>query len=167
MENNNKLIFIVDDDQIYSSLAANRLSKLENTRTEIFNTGESMLEQVSLNPELIVLDYNLNSAKVDAMDGKSVMKTLIDQEKKIPIILLSGQKDIETAIELLKFNASDYISKGDQDLDKLEESVKKVLKMKEIQKEIHVNKNENSKLKKRMALSCSIFLLVILTIYFF
>jgi len=33
-------------------------------------------------------------------------------------------------------------------LDKLEESVKKVLKTKEIQKEIHVNKNENSKLKK-------------------
>jgi len=165
MKNNKKLIFIVDDDIIYSSLAANRLSK-DNTKVEIFNTGESMLKQISHNPELIVLDYNLNSTDIDAMDGKDVMKTLIDQQVKIPIILLSGQKDIETAIDLLKFNASDYISKGARDLDKLEKSVEKILQMKEVQKEIYINKNENSKLKKRMALSFSVFILVILTIYF-
>jgi len=165
MKNNKKLIFIVDDDEIYSSLAANRLSSID-AEIEIFSTGESMLKQISQNPELIVLDYNLNSTDIDAMDGKAVMKVLMDRQAKIPIILLSGQKDIETAIDLLKFNASDYISKGDQDLDKLEESVKKVLQMKEVQKEIYINKNKNSKFKKRMALSFSIFLLIILTIYF-
>ena len=164
MKNHKKLIFIVDDDEIYSSLAANRLSNTD-TEIKIFNTGESMLKQISQNPELIVLDYNLNSTEINAMDGKAVMKVLMDRQAKIPIILLSGQKDIETAIDLLKLNASDYISKGDQDLDKLETSVKKILQMKEVQKEIYINKNQKSKIKKRMILSFSIFLLIILTIY--
>ena len=164
MKNNKKLIFIVDDDEIYSSLAANRLSNID-TEVEIFNTGESMLKQISQNPEVIVLDYNLNSTDINAMDGKAIMKVLVDQQAKVPIILLSGQKDIETAIDLLKFNASDYISKGDQDLDKLETSVKKILQMKEVQKEIYINKNKKSKFKKRIILSFSIFILIILTIY--
>ncbi len=168
MENNNtNLVFIVDDDQIYSSMAANRLSNIENLEIKTYHTGESMLNDISVTPDLIVLDYNLNSNEINAMDGKSVMQTLLDKGLKIPIILLSGQKDISTAVDLLKFNASDYISKGNNDLNRLQSSVEKIIYLKEINNKLDSNNQKNEKLKKRMILCCSLFLLVILTIYFF
>jgi len=161
------LIFLVDDDQICSMMAANRLSKIDNVEIKVFTTGEDMLQELELNPNLLVLDYNLNSNDINAMDGKGVMEALMRKNKNFPIILLSGQKDIGTAVDLLKFNASDYISKGEGDLDKLESSVQKILKMQELNSMVNSNTNESTKIKKKMFISCSIFILIILGIFLF
>lgn len=58
--------------------------------------------------DCIFLDYHLPK-----MNGLEVLKKIRSKGIDIPIIMLTGQKDEHTIVELLKEGANDYISKSD------------------------------------------------------
>src|SRR6187402_2441080 len=58
--------------------------------------------------DCIFLDYHLPK-----MNGMEVLKQIRSDGIDIPIIMLTGQKDDHTIVELLKEGANDYISKSD------------------------------------------------------
>ncbi len=159
-----KLIYLVDDDEWYVELMAMRLQADVQYEIKTFTTGEAMLKDLSETPDLIVLDNNLNSTQADAKNGKEVMEALVQKNVNSPVILLSGNEDVSTAVNLLKYNASDYIVKGDDALDKLANSIEKVFSFQELQeKEEHLVQEKN-KLQKRIFLASFLCMLVILVI---
>lgn len=160
-----QLIYVIDDDEWYVELMAMRLQKNPKYQVKTFTTGEAMLENLTTVPDLIVLDYNLNSTNPDAKNGQEIMQDLLDKKYHIPTILLSGIEDVSTAVNLLKFNASDYIVKGDNALDDLEKSIEKVFAFKELNQNKHNLLTQKDKLQKRIALASALCFLAILLMF--
>lgn len=102
-------IFLVEDDVIFAKIISYHLSLNPDNRVEIFPDGKSLIKNLYKNPNLVSLDYNLPD-----MTGLEILKQVQEFNPEIPVVIVSGQQDLATAIELLKKGAYDYILK-DQD----------------------------------------------------
>ena len=71
------------------------------------------------------IDLILCDIKMPKKDGIDVLKFLIKDYPEIPIIMISGHGDLETAVESMRLGAYDYISKP-PDLNRLLNSVRAV-----------------------------------------
>lgn len=125
-------IFLVEDDVIFAKIISYHLSLNPDNQVEIFSDGKSMIKNLYKNPSLVTLDYHLPD-----MTGLEVLKQVREFNLDIPVVIVSGQQDLATAIELLKKGAYDYILK-DQDT-------------KERLWNITRNIRENLKLKQKIA----------------
>lgn len=102
-------IFIVEDDIIFAKIISHHLTLNPGNEVEIFSDGKTLVKNLYKNPALISLDYNLPD-----MSGLEVLKQIKEYNPDTPVVIVSGQQDVATAIELLKKGAYDYILK-DQD----------------------------------------------------
>jgi DNA-binding NtrC family response regulator len=65
-----------------------------------------LLANLHKNPSAISLDFNLPD-----MSGFEVLKRIREFDPELPVIIVSGQQDISTAVELLKKGVYDYVLK--------------------------------------------------------
>ncbi len=119
-------IFIVEDNFMYSYILEEMLKEHGNFKIASFTSGEKCIELLDSNPDLVILDYNLD----DSMTGLDAFKVIHARKPKIPVIVLSSQTDIQVAADLLKLGVFDYIQKKDNEtaMQKLRDSVIKALK---------------------------------------
>jgi DNA-binding NtrC family response regulator len=90
-------------------------------------------------PDLITLDYSLADG-----NGKDVLMKIKNSNPNIPVIVISGQEDITTAIELLKLGASDYFIKDDNTKDLLWNAVIRIREHQSLKQEVEQLKEELS-----------------------
>ena len=102
-------IFIVEDDKFYGEYLKHYLSSNPDYEIQLFLTGKDFIDNLHLKPDLVTLDYNLPD-----LNGTMVLKKIRQISPETQVIIVSGQKDISTALDLLKDGAYDYIVK-DQD----------------------------------------------------
>lgn len=114
-------IFLVEDDIIFAKIISYHLSLNPDNQVEIFPDGKSMLKNLYKNPRLISLDYNLPD-----MTGLEVLKQIREFNDETPVVIVSGQQDVATAIELLKKGAYDYILKDQDTKERLWNIVKNI-----------------------------------------
>lgn len=113
-------IFVVEDDPIYAKLLSYHLSQNPDNEVEIFRTGKQLLSRLTnSNPDIITLDYSLPD-----MSGMDVLKKVKEFNPDLPVIVISGQENISTAVELLKHGARDYIVKDNDIKDRIWNTVK-------------------------------------------
>lgn len=67
-----KKIFIVDDNEMLSMALEDYLTRRVDHEVMTFTTGEECMENITEDPDVIILDYNLNSENPEA-DRKSVV----------------------------------------------------------------------------------------------
>src|SRR5438270_557970 len=68
-------IFIVDDDPLFlKALQLSISGKLPSAEIRIFQTGENCLQQMRLKPDIVILDYYLNSEIPYAWNGMYILK---------------------------------------------------------------------------------------------
>jgi two-component system response regulator AtoC len=114
MNNSPLRIFVVEDDEWYQKLLVHTLSLNPDHKVSAFNDGQSMLNELKSNPDLITLDFRLpDFTGADLFDKIQAFNT------DIPVIIISEQQDIETAVSLLKKGAHDYLTKTDDIRDRL------------------------------------------------
>jgi len=87
--------------------------------------GDQAIEMVKKNK----IDLILCDIKMPKKDGIEVLKFLIKDYQEVPVIMISGHGDLETAVESMRLGAFDYISKP-PDLNRLLNSVRGALKNK-------------------------------------
>ena len=107
-------IFIVEDDKIFAKRLQYELSLNPDFEIEVFHSGESFMKAMHKSPDFVTLDYHLPDHNGD--------KLLLDIKKKfpgLPVLIISGQQDVSTAVELLKNGAYDYLVKGDDLIKRL------------------------------------------------
>jgi two-component system response regulator AtoC len=68
--------------------------------------------------------------------GLEVLKKIKEFNKDMPVVVISGQEDISTAIDLLREGAYDYIVKDNETKDKLWNTIKNIRERIELQNEI-------------------------------
>jgi DNA-binding NtrC family response regulator len=112
-------IFVVEDDPSYAKFLKYVLELNPDYEISIFSTGKEFLANLYQKPQIITLDYTLPD-----MNGEDVLKEILLFDKSVPVILISAQEKIGTAVDLLKSGAYDYITKDEETKERLLNSVK-------------------------------------------
>lgn len=107
-------IFILEDDIWYGSMLFHYLSLNPEYEVKRFDSPKVFFSCLHENPDVVTLDYSLPDS-----DGGEVLKRIKDYGKNIQVVIISGQEDVGTAINLLKNGAFDYIVKDDDTKDRL------------------------------------------------
>lgn len=102
---NKPLILVVEDDSAVRNLITTTL-ETHNYRYQAAPNGESaILEAVSYNPDVILLDLGLPD-----IDGIEIIRK-IRSWSKVPIIVISARSEDTDKIEALDAGADDYLTK--------------------------------------------------------
>ena len=133
-------IFIVEDDPLYGEMLKYHLSLNPDNEVVKFETGEECLRNLYQAPSLISLDYSLPD-----MSGFEVIKKVKEYNQDIPIVIVSGQEDVATAVKLLKDGAYDYFVKDEDTKERLWNTLKNIKERLELKEEINVLKEEIGK----------------------
>ncbi len=139
-----QIVLIDDDPQMREMLNDFFIGKYRNSNVKSFATGEDALNKISAEPNLIVLDYHLDSTASGAMDGMQVLKKLKEKFPTIPVIFLSGQEKAEIAANTMKYGAYDYIVKNESAFHKLEIIFNNILGHVELKKNLGTQKFFNA-----------------------
>ena len=102
-----------------------------------FSDSTSFLKAIKEPFDLVTLDYNLPNTKADDLMAKVKAK-----RPELPMVIISGQKDIQVAVELLKAGAFDYLVKDDDLRDRLWVTMKNAGQIQRLQTEVAQLKEE-------------------------
>ncbi|NQU34721.1 MAG: sigma-54-dependent Fis family transcriptional regulator [Bacteroidetes bacterium] len=133
-------LFIVEDDPFYGELLKRHLLLNPDNDVFLFKDGKECLDNLHLNPDLISLDYRLPD-----LSGYEVMKKVHMDYPDLPIVIVSGQEDVKTALDLLKEGAYDYFVKDNDTKDRLWNLINKLREKDRLITEIDVLKEEVGK----------------------
>ncbi len=117
---------IVADDQI-EVLDMLIRSLRDDTRTvHAFSTGREALTYLQQHPNqiglaILDLDYGPNEP-----DGLEILPQMLESVPDLPVIMLTGQGTIDTAVAALRLGATDFIEKDFYIEDKIELSLEKL-----------------------------------------
>jgi two-component system, OmpR family, response regulator len=135
MNNKKKVkLFVVDDDAMYLKLVKIEFMQYPGFSVETYPTGEICIENLFSNPDLIILDFFLDSVDRYAMNGIRTLDKIKKINPDIPVIMLSSQDSIEVAIKCMHHKASDYIVKSETAFLRLHKVIGTILHTREIEK---------------------------------
>ncbi len=137
---NNFKIFVVEDDPFYGEMLKYHISLNPDYIVEKFETGHECLNNLYKNPDVISLDYSLPD-----LSGLEVLKRVKDLNSEIPVIIVSGQEDVSTAVKLLKEGAYDYFVKDDETKDRIWNALKNIREQVKLKQQIDDLKEEIGK----------------------
>ncbi len=135
---NRTSIFIVEDEPSYAKAIHHSLSRKEYDNIKVFNDGESCLDNIHLNPEIVLLDYDLGEEK---MNGIQVLKKIKDKNPKTQVVFLTANENIEIATNTIKSGAYDYVVKNEAAPERIRNVLKRIIFENQI-------KNENRALRR-------------------
>ena len=138
MKNENKIkIFLVDDDALFLKSLEIDFLQLADFNIETFMTGELCLENISHNPDVIILDYHLDGIDKNAMNGIEALDKIKASNPNIPVIMLSSQDKIEVAVNCIHHKAFDYIVKSETAFMRLQKTIETIFHYKKMEKELN------------------------------
>ncbi|MCR9289161.1 response regulator [Saprospiraceae bacterium] len=118
-------IFIVDDEPLLTEMLTDYLNEQDSDfAVESFPTGEACLQNLDQNPDIVVLDYYLNSREREAANGIDILKSIKDKSKSLPVIMLSSQKSYGVAAKTIMHGAVHYVIKGQDAFNEIYEIIK-------------------------------------------
>jgi DNA-binding NtrC family response regulator len=133
-------ILIIEDEAAIRRVLKKILSE-ENENYQVFEAEDGLegIEKIK-NEDF---DLVLCDIKMPKMDGVEVLEAIKKIKPEIPIVMISGHGDLETAVNTMRLGAFDYISKP-PDLNRLLNTVRIALDRKELVV-------ENKRLKKKVS----------------
>jgi len=101
-------ILIVDDEDDIRELVAGILEDEGHGARRARNSDEAIASIETRRPQLILLDIWLQGSK---LDGLQLLETIKRQNPNVPVVMISGHGNIETAVTAIKLGAYDFIEK--------------------------------------------------------
>lgn len=133
-------IFVVEDNEWYNKLLVHTLSLNPEYTVKSFFSGEDMMKQLTESIHVVTLDYRLPDTTGDVL-----LKKIKEASPNTEVIIISEQSDIETAVELLKLGAYDYLVKSEDIRDRLWNAVNNVRKNTGLKEKIEILQSEVEK----------------------
>ncbi len=131
-------IFIVEDDNWYARFLEHQLSLNPDHEVKLFSDSKSLTKELQSNkPHVVTLDYNLPDT-----NGSSLLREIKKLSDKSRVIVISGQDDVETAINLIKEGAYDYIVKNDDTKNRIGNIIQHVKENLSLEQELDILRAE-------------------------
>jgi DNA-binding NtrC family response regulator len=151
-------IFIIDDNNLFSlALRANIETTFKKLpiKIHLFEIGEKCKSMFKIIiPELVILDYNLNSDHPSASNGLKVLEWIKKENSKTRVIMLTSEDSVDIAVKSFQQGASDYVVKTMTQFNKINYSLKNMFKILEAK-----TKARKYKLQRIALFVCIAFLL--------
>ena len=112
-------IFIVDDDTMLTEALKDYLTRKTPNIITIFNTGEECINHLAENPDVIILDYYLNTVEKDAANGMEILQLIKKHYPGLHIIMLSSQERYAIALQTIQKGAEQYVIKDEEAFGKI------------------------------------------------
>lgn len=136
MKNEKIKLFLVDDDAVFLKLLAIEFMAHADFDIETYATGELCIENLSNNPDVIILDYHLDGIDANAMNGIETLDKIKIINPDIPVIMLSSQDKIDVAVNCMHHRAYDYVVKSETAFVRLQKIITTVFRYKKMEKEL-------------------------------
>lgn len=138
MNNEAKIkLFLVDDDIVFLKLLEIEFLEHADFDIETYVTGELCLENMSNNPDFIVLDYFLDGIDKTAKNGIDILDKILEVNPETPVIMLSCQDKIEVAIDCMHHKAVDYVVKSETSFIRLKKIIKDLVEHRKLEKTLN------------------------------
>jgi two-component system nitrogen regulation response regulator NtrX len=135
-----KILIIEDEEAIRRVLVKILCEENESYIVDVAEDGVIGLGKIKENDyDLVLCDI-----KMPKMDGVELLEAVKKIDTEIPIVMISGHGDMETAINTMRLGAFDYISKP-PDLNRLLNTVRNALDKKKLVVENKILKKKVSK----------------------
>jgi len=165
MTNQKKIkVFLVDDDPIFQKVLETQFKERTPHEIKTFSTGEDCLKKLNEKPDIIFLDYQLNSLSPKAQTGLQILNKIKAIDPEIEVVMLSSQDHIEVAVNCMKHDAFDYIVKSESAFMRAQKTISEILKIKKIKKEVVFYRT--SSILLCFAVVITITIVVVIQIYY-
>src|SRR5713226_3099905 len=101
-------ILIVDDEADIRELVAGILQDEGHGARTAKNSDEALAAVAARRPSLVFLDIWLQGSK---LDGLQLLAAIKQEHPELPVVMISGHGNIETAVSAIKLGAYDFIEK--------------------------------------------------------
>ncbi|MEX0812794.1 MAG: response regulator [Chitinophagales bacterium] len=137
-------IFAVDDDKKHLLVLEDSLTKNLPYQIEVENyeSGEAVLNALSKDPDIVILDYYFDSEDKNSATGIEVLKRIKSKRPELPVVMMSHQDNIEVAVQCYDYGAKDYVVKNETAYARAQIIVRNVIH--EILKEQQIQKYKAS-----------------------
>lgn len=148
----NKLIFIVEDNEMYSIMLDYTLSNDSIVKFMCFKSGEECLENLHFNPMMVILDFWL-----PGMNGLEVFKKIRQQNQNVPVVILTQDHDLEIATLLLNAGVTDYFNKSENSVSEIKQLINN-----ELGKIIEKEEEQSRKMRTIVFIFCLVAVAIVI-----
>ncbi|WP_407353896.1 sigma-54-dependent transcriptional regulator [Luteimonas sp. R10] len=128
-------ILVVDDNPAVAT-ALDLLFSLHDIDTVAVDSPEAALETLRHTPvDLVVQDMNFRADTTSGDEGAALFRAIHEYHPELPVILLTAWTHLESAVDLIKAGAADYVAKPWDD-HKLLTTVHNLLELTETRREL-------------------------------
>ncbi|MGB0631720.1 MAG: sigma-54-dependent transcriptional regulator [Alphaproteobacteria bacterium] len=131
-------ILVVDDEDDIRNLIADILADEGYNCRTAYDSDSALSAIAERRPDLLILDIWLEGS---ALDGMEILERVYTDHAGVPVVMISGHGNVETAVNAIKLGAYDFIEKPFK-ADRLLLTVKRALETSHLQR-------ENEQLRKR------------------
>jgi two-component system, OmpR family, response regulator len=136
MEQSNNIsikVLVVDIDIDFLKSLESEFQSANMYDMRIVNSGEECIEELTWQPDIVILDYALSGAKSKSMNGIETLVLIKQTNSAIQVIMLSGKDKVEIADNCIQHNAYDYVIKSDTAFYRLQLIIRNILYNKRIE----------------------------------
>lgn len=140
-------LVIIEDEPAHAELMQRSIRReFPDVQIDCFDEVGSCLGSLDeIDPDIIISDYLLPD-----MDGIKFLEELRKREKEIPVVVVTGQGDENTAVKAMKLGAYDYIVKSGDFFSLVPSIVQKVLREKELKGALKESQRLYERERKRL-----------------
>jgi DNA-binding response OmpR family regulator len=125
--NTSPLVFVVEDDPVYSKVIERNLTKNGHTNLKLFVSGEDALDSINDNPDFVLLDFSLGG-----LNGLDTLQKIKAKKSNSKVVVLTGVTDEALAAKCLANGALLYIEKNDHSFDPIIEHLNAIQSRKKL-----------------------------------
>ena len=103
-----KEILVIDDNPDIRFLVCNILEEQKFKVRTAANYDQAVLEINKRLPDLAIVDIKLDKPDKDGID---LLKLIVNKNKNIPVIMISGHATVKVAVEAIRLGAYEFIEK--------------------------------------------------------
>jgi DNA-binding NarL/FixJ family response regulator len=126
-------LFLVDDDIVFLKLMEIEFQQQADFSIETYASGELCMRSISHNPDIVILDYNLNGLDKNAMNGLEVLHQIKAFNPDIQVVMLSSQDVLDVAINSMANKAIDYVVKSETAFHRIQKIITTIVNFKKME----------------------------------
>lgn len=126
------IFYLLEDDPVWVSLITGKYAKRYTLKH--FERGEDLIAALpNDNPEIVLLDHQLPASEMTGLDTLKEVKKI---KPKAPCIMLSGQENVQVALDVLEHGAYDYVVKNETSSERLKIIFRNLRREEELKREL-------------------------------